>query len=266
MNKCPSRYSLVAWKSGELSEGEAARVAEHVAECETCAAEVTGFEDNWREYGVVADQRRSALVDQLQRLDDPPDAATPIPLDLDGGVRRRRRVRLVGLAAAAVVVTFAIFQFVDSFTARETSDDILFRGEIAVAVYAQRDNAQFRVNNGAQLKPADAVRFVVTIPREGWLSVFAVDATGQVSPFYPDTRPEGDPRPLRLKRAGRHELPGSIVLDHSLGEETFFIAFSPAEFDRRRVHARLSRATEPTKGESEIDVEMIRVIKIRSAD
>jgi hypothetical protein len=109
------------------------------------------------------------------------------------------------------------------------------KGTMKFQVVAKRGDHQFRVDPGAELRENDALRFVVVTDRGGWVSVFSVDSRGAVSPFYPDTEPAGDPSPLRLDRAGRHELPGSIVLDDALGPEHFVVVFSPGEFDRGEV-------------------------------
>lgn len=116
---------------------------------------------------------------------------------------------------------------------------VSFKGALAVRVVARRGATQLTVRSGELLAAGDALRFVITAPAPGYLSVFSLDGRGAISPFCPDSDPAADFRPLRLERAGQHELPGSVVLAAAPGPERLFVVFSVDTFDRRRVHARV---------------------------
>jgi hypothetical protein len=109
-------------------------------------------------------------------------------------------------------------------------------------VIAKRGQRQFRVEEGAELMPDDALRFVVTVGMPGYLAVFSIDSRSRISAFYPDSDATKNAEPMLLQRKGRHELPGSIILDQVHGDECIVVAFSERPFDRSQVQQQARQA------------------------
>jgi predicted anti-sigma-YlaC factor YlaD len=239
MADCPTRFTIASLRAGDLPPTEAERVESHVARCEACRAVIDEINANVAEYESRADDH---LANLMRRIEGEPDEAEVVPL----APRRRSRVVTVTIAvgALAVAAMLALVLVPTLIGTDETAgrDEILFKGSLAVEIVAKRGPDQFRVIDGTELRAGDAIRFVVDIGAAGWISVFSIDAAGRLSPFYPDTDPDGDPEPLRLDRAGSHELPGSIILDESRGHEEIVVVFSKTSFDRGRVHRQVTGA------------------------
>jgi hypothetical protein len=242
MAECPTRFTIASLRAGDLPPSEAERVEDHIERCEACRAVIREIDAHAAEYESRADDHLARL---MRHIESEPGSAEVVPLE----PRRRSRVVTVtiavgGLAAAAMLALALVPALTDT---DETEDraEILFKGALAVEIVAKRGADQFLVVDDIELRAGDAIRFVVSTGSAGWISVFSIDAAGRLSPFYPDTDPASDPEPLRLGRAGKHELPGSIILDDSRGHEEIVVVFSEKSFDRGRVHRRVTGSRSP---------------------
>ena len=210
---CPGRLVLARRALGELDAEARAEIDAHVDGCAACRALAAEIEANLDSYAKNSDAELARLAAQLPR---------------------RRRAGLGWLLAPALTAAAAA-----ALLLLWPTEEIGFKGAFAARVVAKRGDAQIVVRDQERLRPGDALRFVITSD-PGYLSVVLVDARGRVWPFYPDTDPEQDARPWRIEAKGRHELPGSVVLDDSLGPERIVLIFSTRVFDRAEVHRRLA--------------------------
>jgi len=225
MAEHPSRFALVSWRVEDLPDDEMISVGAHVEGCQACRSVLA-------EVSAVAEEQESRLDERLADLET--------RLDREVGRRRKTVFAAVGAAiglAACVAVALGLGLVPGEHEPAE--DEVRYtglKGIMKFQVVAKRGDNQFRVDQGAELEERDALRFVVVTDGGGFVEVFSVDSSGLVSPFYPDTAPAGDPRPLRLDGLGRHELPGSVVLDDARGDEYFVVVFSSQEFERGKIH------------------------------
>lgn len=237
MSEHPSRFTLALRAAGDLGSAEAAFVDAHLVGCAACLAAADEIERDCTDYGSRAEAEHARLVAAL--------AITPQGIET---ARRSRRAVGIGVAAVALAAAAAIALVVVVPRVREgvrgpdriASEDIGFKGALAVRIVAKRGETQFAVRQGEVLEAGDALRFVVTAPEPGWVAVLSVEATGNVSVFYP----AADPWPLRIDDRGRRELPGSIILDDARGPETYVVLYSAAPFSRaaaERAAAALSK-------------------------
>ena len=134
------------------------------------------------------------------------------------------------MAAAAAVLIMVVFPWGDWWEPVDEKD--LFKGEFSFEVFAKRGPRQFKVEPGQRLTENDSLKFVVTTGGPAWIYVISIPAVGTSADFYPDTPSTSDPRPLLLPVSGRHELPGSIILDNSTGPEYLMMLHSGGQFDR----------------------------------
>lgn len=114
------------------------------------------------------------------------------------------------------------------------------KGPPAIQVFIKRGERVFELRDGEPVRPKDRLRFVVSLPRPGYLRVLSLDARG-ASSFYP---PAGA-APARLP-AGRQELPGATELDASAGPERLWVVFSdePLAFEETLILVRRRLAGE----------------------
>jgi hypothetical protein len=96
------------------------------------------------------------------------------------------------------------------------------------------------------LLPGDALRFVVQPGGLPYLLIVSRDGAGHLTVYYPF----GGSRSAELKSEGRNELPGSVELDATPGEERLFALFSRRPLEAARVTSRLADSTtEPSAAE-----------------
>ncbi|MDD5308788.1 MAG: hypothetical protein PHU25_15850 [Deltaproteobacteria bacterium] len=222
MAEHPSRLVLARLVTSDLAPDRAHDVARHIEACESCAHALEDLRKN-------ADAYLAREDDHLARLRD------RVAAERRAGTKHRW-LAAAGLAAALAAIAFAIPW------ARAPEPVVRYKGVMAFEVVAKRGDRQFRVEPGARLAKNDALRFVVFTSRGGYVSVFSVDATGRVSPFYPDKDAAAEPSPMALRGAGRHELPDSIILDGFVGDEYIVVVFSVKRFARGEVEERVRRA------------------------
>jgi hypothetical protein len=242
MTECPSRFTLAEMRAEDLPQDELDRLGAHVKACESCRRILGDIESNAAEYEVEAIWHFSKIKPILETVEERKEPAHSKDRRVGFG-RRRLAAVLVPLAAAAVIALMFVPRLHDEqdealSTAGETA--VNFKGAaFTFDVVAKRNERQFKVEPGAVLMPDDALRFIVDTTSGGYLSVFSLDEQKRVSPFYPDTEPEESPGPMKLRGAGRHQLPGSIILDDVRGDEYYVVVFSKNPFDRREVHAKI---------------------------
>jgi hypothetical protein len=252
MAECPSRFSLVQWKSGDLSEVETRALDKHVARCEACQATARQIEENLTRYRPKQDAYLRQLILRIS-AEKPPRTHLP---------RWNRWAFALGSAAVGVAIALVFIYPREKQTVEQQEPAVGFKGRVAMRVVAQRGADQFAVEPNATLFPGDALRFIVTTSSEGYLSIFSIDSRHIIAPFYPDSDPASDPKPMVIESAGRHELPDSIVLDDATGAECIVAAFSQKPFDRGAVHERarrslwFSQSRVPGPGETETEVGM----------
>ncbi|MCP4680298.1 MAG: DUF4384 domain-containing protein [Deltaproteobacteria bacterium] len=253
MAECLSRFTLVQWRVGDLSSEENESIERHLEQCSACRAVVAEIQENRSAYESRSEEHLTGLLAQLETE----DASVP---------RRRLPWKAIVPAACAIAAAAAIILMIsfedssteDPSTSSTQVDDstaIQFKGVMSFDIVAKRREHQFFVKRGAELKPNDAVRFVVTTASEGYLSIFSVIPSGQVSPFYPESDPARDSSPMWIEGAGRHELPGSVILDDAIGDEYFVIVFSPEPFDREKIHDMAEKASRTGPFESFSDTD-----------
>ena len=231
MTSCPPRFDLVRLSTGDLPEAEELALREHLDSCAECQRRLAALRTNLDRFEASREAHLSALRSRL--------AAEVAPLAPKAVRGRPRWVLRYGGAIAAAAALLLVLWLVPA--GRDSGEGMRFKGgALAVEIVAKRGERQFIVTRGARLREGDALRFSVVAAEPGYLSVFGIGANAAVSSFYPETDPQKDPKPLRLARAGRHVLPGSIILDGSVGPEQLVIAFSARYYRRDRLQPQLA--------------------------
>ena len=100
--------------------------------------------------------------------------------------------------------------------------------------------------SGQTLRPGDNIRFTYHTLTTGHVAVFGVDQAGLVSVYVPF---RGE-RSVAIPAGKEQGLPGSIILDDTLGREWFIGVFCPHDFALARLKTTLAspvyRAASPT--------------------
>lgn len=225
----PSELTLDAYVTGDADPEEAAAVEVWMAADPANAALVearrAGFE-------AMPEARPQAMLARIRQGLDAAEARGET--EAGGSVSRpapaRPRASLgqwlfggLALAAAAAVV------FLVRPGGEEPGDVVLTKGALALEVFRARGDAVTALVSGDSAVAGDRLRFVVdNLPEgPGHVMVVGVEAGGQLFPYFPaDGRSVAAHGTLRDDRS----LPGSAVLDDSVGRERIWLVWCPRAF------------------------------------
>jgi hypothetical protein len=231
MDRCPGHFALVQHVADELPPDKASALAKHFVRCSRCQEAIEKIRKDEAEYRTTLQPPFATLWQRLESSDT----------ERQG---KRRWNWVFALATPAVAAALLVLIWPHAAEDQSTTGPA-YKGALSLQIVAKRGERQFFVSEGQGLCAGDALRFVVTTARAGlYLVVFSIDGANQLTTFYPDARNAraarnaGERKNLLLGSSGRHELPGSIVLDQTQGVETFFVLsarrpFDPAPFQRQ---------------------------------
>lgn len=230
MSECPGRYALASFVCNDMKADEQARIQAHIADCTACQKSIASLQENIVRFEDRREQHwnklKTRLAEESQRK------------SFSLGWLRPWAVA----ASVAVLAVLVIWGVWPREIPGSSEGTVAYKGIFSAQIVARRDGQQFFVEPNAALQPDDALRFVVTTATPGYLCIASLDETGKLFPYYPNTDPQVGPNPVSIKKAGRHELAGSIVLDEFTGREWLVILFSPDWFSPSETFNRLQSA------------------------
>jgi hypothetical protein len=124
-------------------------------------------------------------------------------------------------------------------------DEIGVKGGPAFQTFVRRGTQVFSAVDGMLLEPGDDLRFVVQPAGLHYLLIVSRDGAGHLTVYYPF----GGSQSSAVDPAGRDELPGSVKLDATPGEETLFALFSRQPLEAARVTERLGSGSDSSAAE-----------------
>lgn len=211
--RCPPPFTFARAAAKELDAAALGALEAHLPGCERCRARWAELQQNQGAFELG----RAA---SLQRLQARTGGAEP-------AWRWPRWAFALGPAALAAGLAVMV-------ALPQAPDEVAKGTALGWKVIARHQDVNRPVAPNEPLSPGDALRFTVTVPEAGTVTVFSLDAAHHVSPFYP---PSDIPQGLTLPK-GQHLLEGSIVLDDAQGPERLVLVFSANDYDGRNVRAR----------------------------
>ena len=201
---CPTDLELE-----RLLLGEALPCAEHARGCALCEARLV-------EMRALAERFNAMVFPRLRERIAPP-ARRPL-----------------GWLWPALMPVAAVLAAVVLWPRGPAPDYVGLKGGRALLeVYVGEGKEGRRLATGAQVRPGDGLRFVVTSPTRSAF-VFTVDATGRISRLYP----AAGPGPAQVDGL----LPGGAILDDVTGPERVFAVFPADELGFEQVEAAVRSA------------------------
>lgn len=242
---CPSEIALDRFQLDELGWWRGKTVARHIRACADCTRRMelraAGFDAFAEVDGAAAAAR---LGERLSGIEVPKTvqralAAMAAEARHTDGLPDREKttekqyVRPIWLrslgAAAAVASVVVVLAVVRSGWQGESvnSSTIRAKGGIRLRVFSDRDDTSPEVLDGQHLSPADKIRFVVELQRQGHVMVVGVEQAGTTYSCFP-TDSDGVSRAVG---AGTDMvLPGAVRLDEGGAENRLHLVVCPSAF------------------------------------
>ncbi|MBS2031210.1 MAG: hypothetical protein JST54_25145 [Deltaproteobacteria bacterium] len=186
-----------------LLDGDRARNAEaHLSGCDACRAKLTAMEKEQTDFAASKDANLFARR-VLARVENAKPASPKF-----------RWSWIAGLLAPAMAVAVLLL-----VRPTKPNDDYL---GVKGNVHMELLTPQGKLADGAVVHPGDALRFSVSAPKAGSLLILSLNERGEVFAYYPLQGAESSP----LGAGAGQVLPGSVVLDSTLGHERFYMLFT----------------------------------------
>ncbi|MDQ3339093.1 MAG: DUF4384 domain-containing protein [Myxococcota bacterium] len=136
----------------------------------------------------------------------------------------------------------------------EPASELGIKGSATLQLYANRGDRVMAVHDGISLQPGDRIRFVIKAAASQHLVIASIDAAGNATIYYPYNGHAS----VKLPDAPVHEVPGSVILDGTLGPERVFALVSRAPISVEPVLAALRgiRARGPTAIRTQLSLDV----------
>jgi hypothetical protein len=123
-------------------------------------------------------------------------------------IGRARRAWWLGVSVFAMAAALVVM-----FVRTPTEEPVLgIKGAPDVQVYANQDGRVVALRDGMELRPGDRIRFVVLGAAHQPVVITSIDGADRSTVFF-----DGVPH------APRYEVPGSVILDDTLGPERLYL-------------------------------------------
>lgn len=260
---CASSLTFDRYLANELETGDRERLEAHVAGCSACAARLGRLKEQAEAFlsaypapslaqvasepeappsTIASSPSAAERAPSLAVAPSGPSEAVPTARSRTLGRRARsRRFEWVGglaLAAAAVLLAVFFWPGAKPTPLDEPGPRTRIKGKPFIGFHIKRGEGSVPGRDGQTLHPGDNIRFVYHSLRPAHLALIGVDRARQVSVYVP----YGGARSLPIVAAKERGLPGSIVLDETLGTERYFGVFCPEPFELAPLRAALARS------------------------
>ncbi len=207
---CPSDFLLDRLDAKELSPTEAQPVERHLATCDVCTSRRAERSAGFDAFPSV-DPRR--MLARLRTAADEPAPGVGATVAL--WVRRALAPLLIAAAAIAIIPRHRDDGAVKETAAKENRT----KGSLGLQVYRFAGEHSQPAVSGEHFAAGDRIRFTVTLPAPGQVSVIGVESSGMLYTAWPI-----EPGTPTLFPAGKDvELPGAVSLTDSKGRETLYL-------------------------------------------
>lgn len=230
----PSRFALSRFAASEGSPAERESIQDHLASCPECAQVLAELEEFQTAFHGAHD--RAAFLASLRAK-----ALEPEPERKPWWAGWFRPAMALGAAAAAVLIVLLV---VRPFAGPEPdADQIRIKSDaLALGFLVMEQGRPVIAAPDRVVHPGDRIQFRISAPRGGFVHVVGVDQAGKVSVYYPRPAETVEPYPGGSGRP----VPGSVILDATLGRERVFALICERPLGRDRLAERVrAAATDP---------------------
>ncbi len=237
---CPSDLLLDGLANGDLGREEAQRVEAHCSNCDGCNDRLKTFR---RGFATVPEYDEHAALRRLVEANERRHAASRFSwLNLKGLL-----VAAPALAAAGALVLMLSKPGEDAPTAEpgDLRDTTRLKGNLRLAVVRKTASGSEELVSGEPVAPDATLRFVVTLPRGGRVTVVGVETSGTLYTAWPLPEHAADPV---LPQCEKELLPGAIQLDGKPGQEMLHLVLCDRDVEPSCVSRGASDAPQCAEG------------------
>jgi hypothetical protein len=213
----PARLALEQYAFDPDALGRVSDVQAHVMTCETCTATV----ESWR-------------AEQQTYLMTRPAAAFLHSLDgkVESGPWHFPRWTRSGWIAGVPALAASLLLVLLVRSPAKDDEAVRFKGtSLSLEVAVRRAEGTSFLPEAGELREGDHLRFVVSVPREGYLFIANLDDQGRFTRYYPPDQT----RSQKVEELKKSPLPNSVVMDSFVGRELVLMAFSPRPLEEEAV-------------------------------
>jgi hypothetical protein len=231
----PSEFALTRFHAGEGETSERQAIQTHLDDCEPCRQVLEELEGAGAAFSERHD--RAGFLAHVRDGAEQPDKGA-------GWLALLSRGWLAGAAAAAAMLVVVL-------VLAPWRNDPIDQPDSGVRIKADELNLGYMIMEhqepvvaGADriLHPGNRIQFRLSAPRGGFVHIVSVDAAGQVSVYFP--RPGETPE--EYPGGSGRPVPGSVILDETLGQERVFALICEAPLSRAKLAERIRRlASDP---------------------
>jgi len=224
----PSRFALDRFAAGEGDAAERAALQAHLDACQACRQTVEGLESFRQDFAQHHD-KAGFLADVRDR------AAEPERIGF--WQAWWRPVMALSAAAAAVLIVLLVAR---PWSGPDSDPDgvRIKSDELELGFLVMEQGRPVVAQPGRVVHPGDRIQFRLSAPRGGFVHVVGVDQAGKVSVYYPRPDEASEPYPGGSGRP----VPGSVILDATLGRERVFALICERPLGRARLAQRVRAA------------------------
>ncbi len=199
----PSRFELTRFHAGEIEANEHERLSNHLSGCVHCRAFVHELDQFRQDFHASHD--REKILERVR-------AGTRKASWFGNLLRPRILAPLVAAGALALLIIVWLPRI-------EQPGERMKGAEIELGYWIMQAGQPRLAEQGQILHPGDRIQFWLTAPAGGYVHIVGIDEAGQINMYFPRPKEKPDIFP---GGAGR-PVPGSIILDKTLGQERVFV-------------------------------------------
>lgn len=224
----PSQFRLGLFAAGDGLPQERASLEAHLDACPACS-QIVEDELAYRQEFHQTHERAGFLAAVRVRAAEP---------EAKGGWSTWWMPTLaLGAAAALVLVMLLVIQPWQG--QQGDPEGVRIKSEELEISYLVVEQGRLVVAEpGRVVHPKERIQFRISAPRGGFVHVVGVDQAGKVSVYYPRPDEASEPYPGGSGRP----VPGSVILDDTLGRERVFALLCDKPLDRDRLAQRVRAA------------------------
>jgi putative zinc finger protein len=206
----PSKHSLARFLACELSGSRRDQIQDHLDECPACTSLLAELGQE-RESFLAKHDRQAFLAAVHKRADQSQTPQVEVTW-WQALLKPARLAPAAGLVALLLIV-------IATFWTTDGGDTRMKGKTIELTYFVMEPEGPKVAPAGRILHPGDRIQFRLTAPAGGFVHIVGIDQDGVVSVYFPlpDKEPEVFPG-----GSGR-PVPGSVILDETLGRERIFV-------------------------------------------